>query len=163
MESNETLKIGVSITEMSEMLGFSRSRCYQLIEAGILYPPIFDTQTHRPFFPPEIQAKNLEIRKRNCGMNGKPILFYARRFTTEPIIKKLPTRKAKSQTRKDPIVERLISDLKSLGIESLNPVHIVSALKICFPAGINQVAEPEVLRSVYRYLKRQNTNDNVER
>jgi hypothetical protein len=163
METYETLKVGVSITEMSKMLGFSRSRCYQLIEAEILFPPVYDTETHRPFFPPEIQQKNLEIRKRNCGMNGKPILFYARRFATEPVIKKLPARKAKSKTQKDSTIERLMNDLKSLGIDCPNPVHIASALKFCFPAGINQVAEPEVLRSVYRYLKRQNTNDNVER
>ena len=163
MESNETLKFGVSITEMSKMLGFSRSRCYQLIEAGILYPPIFDTQTHRPFFPPEIQQKNLEIRKRNCGMNGKPILFYARRFATESVAKKLPVRKAKSKTQKDTNIERLISDLKSLGIENPNAFQIQSTLKSCFPAGINQVEESEVLRALYRTLKRQNTSDNVGR
>lgn len=163
METNETLKVGVSITEMSKMLGFSRSRCYQLIEAGILYPPIFDTKTRRPFFPPEIQQKNLEIRKQNCGMNGKPILFYAKRFASEPVIKKIPTKINKSKSQKDPIVDRLMSDLKSLGLDGPNSVQIALALKNCFPAGINQVAEPEVLRSVYRYLKRQYSSDNLER
>jgi predicted DNA-binding transcriptional regulator AlpA len=163
MESNEPLKIGVSIREMAQMLNLSRSRCYQLIEAGILYPPIFDTQTHRPFFPPEIQQKNLEIRKRNCGMNGKPILFYARRFASEPIIKKLPARKVKSKTPKDSTLDRLMTDLKSLGIESPNRVQIESTLKSCFPAGISQVEESEVLRTLYRTLKCQNTSHNAGR
>jgi hypothetical protein len=163
METHDELKTGVSVSEMAKMMNLSRSRCYQLIEAGILYPPIFDTQTHRPFFPPEIQQKNLEIRKRNCGMNGKPILFYARKFATEPVAKKLPARKAKSKTQNNPIIDRLMNDLKSLGLDCPNRAQIESTLKSCFPAGINQVDESEVLRTLYRTLKRQNTNDNVER
>jgi hypothetical protein len=163
METNEPIKVGVSITEMAKMMSLSRSRCYQLIEEGIFFPPVYDIETHRPFFPPEIQAKNLEIRRRNCGANGKPILFYARRFATEPVIKQLPARKAKSKTPKDSTIERLMSDLKSLGIENPNPVQIASTLKSCFPAGISQVEESEVLRTLYRSLKRQITSDNLER
>lgn len=163
MKTTETLKVGVSITEMAKMLCLSRSRCYQLIEEGIFFPPVYDTETHRPFFPPEIQTKNLEIRRRNQGANGKPILFYARRFAMEPVIKKMPVKKATLKTQKDSINERLMSDLKALGIDCPNPVHIESALKENFPTGIKDIDESEVLRCVYRFLRRQNSKDNVER
>jgi hypothetical protein len=105
----------------------------------------------------------LEIRRRNCGANGKPILFYARRFATEPVIKKMPARKSKSKTQKDSTIDRLINDLKSLGIDCPNPVQVESTMKSCFPAGISQVEESEVLRTLYRTLKRQNTSDKVGR
>jgi hypothetical protein len=164
MEFENELKAGVSVTEMARMLGFSRSRCYQLIDAGILYPPVLDIQTRRPFFPAEIQKKNLEIRKRNMGANGKPILFYAQRILTESSIKRMPAPKRTSKTRKqNPLTDRLRNDLKSLGLDGLNDAQIDAAVRNCFPTGVNSIDEGEVLRCVYRYLKRQNSEDNVGR
>ncbi len=164
METENELKAGVSVSEMAKMLGLSRSRCYQLFESGILHPPIFDTETRRPFFPAEIQQKNLEIRKRNCGANGKPILFYTQRIALDPVPKPKSVRHTKPKTQASKsVADRFVDDLKSLGLDCPNRVQIESALKSCFPSGVNQVDEGEVLRTVYRYLKRQYSGDKVER
>ena len=60
------------------MVGLSRARFYQLI--GSAFPfPLYQMATRRPFFNAEQQQVCLEVRRKNCGIDGKPIMFYARR------------------------------------------------------------------------------------
>ena len=78
VEFQEKTKAVVTVAEMARMLGLSRARFYQLIGTALPYP-IFDVRTRRPFYSEEQQRVCLEVRRRNCGIDGKPILFYARR------------------------------------------------------------------------------------
>jgi len=74
MESMERI---VSVAEMSRMVGLSRARFYQLV--GSTFPfPIYDVATHRPFFNEELQQVCMDVRRRNVGINGKPIFFHSR-------------------------------------------------------------------------------------
>ena len=64
-------------------VGLSRQRFYQLI--GTTFPyPVYDLKSRRPFYTAELQAMILEVRRRNCGIDGKPVLFYARRNVIAP-------------------------------------------------------------------------------
>ena len=75
--TNKT-KAAVTIAEMARMLNLSRQRLHQLI--GTAFPfPVYDLKTRRPFYTEELQRVCLEVRRRNCGVDGKPVLFYARR------------------------------------------------------------------------------------
>src|SRR3954463_619830 len=77
---NET-KAVVSVAEMARMVGLSRSRFYQLI--GTAFPqPERPPQTGKPMYTEEQQRVCLDVRRRNRGMDGKPVLFYARRLGT---------------------------------------------------------------------------------
>ena len=78
-ETNEQQpKAVVSVAEMSRMVGLSRARFYQLI--GTTFPPpLYTEATRRPFYDEALQSVCLEVRRRNCGVDGKPVLFYARR------------------------------------------------------------------------------------
>src|SRR5471030_3118948 len=86
----------VTVSEMARMCGLSRSRFYQLI--GTTFPAPLMDKKKRPFYSEELQAVCLEVRRRNCGIDGKPILFYARRIG--PALTK--PRKAKAPATTNP-------------------------------------------------------------
>ena len=65
----------VSVAEMARMVGLSRGRFYQLV--GTAFPwPVYDIKTRRPYYDAEGQSRCLDVRKRNCGIDGRPVLFY---------------------------------------------------------------------------------------
>ena len=83
MFQTETKSV-VSVAGMARMLGLSRARFYQLI--GTAFPqPERHPKPERPVYTEELQQVCLEVRRRNCGIDGKPILFYSRRLGTAPI------------------------------------------------------------------------------
>ena len=102
-------KTVVSVAEMARMVSMSRARFYQLVEQGIFPPPLYRIDTKRPFFTQEMQESCLEVRRRNCGINGRPVLFYARRLET-PISKAMATPPKNSHKHAE-----LIEGLRALG------------------------------------------------
>src|SRR5271170_538767 len=79
MTENIVTKSAVSVTEMARMVGLSRARFYQLVRRGTFPPADQDAITGRPCYFEERQRQVLEVRRRNCGVDGKPLLFYSRR------------------------------------------------------------------------------------
>ena len=75
VQMHQQIKSVVSVAEMARMVGLSRQRFYQLL--GSTFPlPLYWIATRRPFYTEEMQQICLEVRRRNCGINGKPVLFY---------------------------------------------------------------------------------------
>lgn len=136
-------KTAVSVAEMARMVGLSRARFYQLL--GSAFPwPVYDVSTRRPFYDEESQQLILEVRKRNCGIDGKPILFYAR-HAPKAAPKKRPGHVQKLNVE-------LIEGLKSLGL-IVTSAQADAAIKSLFPRGIEHVDQGEVIRSVFIHLK----------
>ena len=136
-------KAAVSVSIMAKMLGLSRARFYQLI--GSAFPhPVYNVATRRPFYDEASQKICLEVRRRNCGCNGKPILFYARHAP-----KAIP--KKKTTNVRNPNIE-LLEGLKGLGL-IVNSAQIEAAVKTIFPRGVEKVDPGEVIRSVFIHLK----------
>lgn len=79
MSENIVTKSAVSVTDMARMVGLSRARFYQLVKRGTFPSSDQDQLTSRPCYLEEKQRQILEARRRNCGVDGKPILFYSRR------------------------------------------------------------------------------------
>jgi hypothetical protein len=150
-------KAVVSVAEMARMCGLSRARFYQLVEAGVFPPPLYRIDTKRPFFNQEMQEVCLEVRRRNCGMNGRPVLFYTRRFTT-PMVKTKKTPAPKTNQYGD-----LSDGLRALGLTTVSAAQVESALRRCMPNGKSGVDDETVLRRVFLHLKRQDSSDNVGR
>ena len=99
------IKEAVSVAEMARMVGLSRARFYQLI--GTAFPnPVYYVSSRRPFYDQEAQRLCLEVRRRNCGIDGKPILFYARHAP-----KAVPTKR-----RVQNLNMELLDGLRSLGL-----------------------------------------------
>src|SRR5262245_5524583 len=117
-EQNET-KAAVTVAEMARMVGLSRSRFYQLI--GSAFPePERQRDTGRPIYTEELQNVCLEVRRRNCGIDGKPILFYARRLG--PVPRPKPP-KPRLETKRGEI-SALIDGLNSLGLTTATAAQV---------------------------------------
>jgi len=150
----------VTVAEMARMVGLSRARFYQLI--GSAFPlPDRDIETGRPFYVEEAQKLCLEVRRRNCGVDGKPILFYARR-NGSPMIS--PKRRAsKPQEKVKTKYTAIVDAMKALGLAAVTDQQVGAAVVKLFPTGITEVDEAEVIRSVFVHLQRQNSPDKVGR
>ena len=125
------------------MVGLSRARFYQLIGTAFP-PPVYNVSTRRPHFDEEMQKTCLEVRRRNCGIDGKPVLFYARHAP------KAAPKKRPPHVR-HPNME-LLEGLKSLGLV-VTSSQVDAALKTIFPRGIEYVDQGEVIRAVFIHLK----------
>jgi hypothetical protein len=151
---SEETKAVVTVSEMSRMVGLSRARFYQLQKVGIFPPPLYDVSTRRPIYDEELQKVCLSVRHRNCGVNGKPIIFYARRFPLAPSTRK-PTRVKAPMPKKDQHAE-LIEALQALGLAGVTAAQVGAAMKEVYPKGTAGVEQAEVVRAVFLHLKRKN-------
>ena len=147
-------KTVVSVAEISRMIGLSRARFYQLMNEGVFPSPLYDVATRRPFFNEEMQAICMEVRRRNCGVNGKPILFYAARHPLG--VKSTPVKKPKAEPRQKNQYADLLAGLRSLGLE-ITAAQVEPVVKELFPTGIQNLDSGEVIRGVFLRLKRHNT------
>jgi|ERR1051325_5304718 predicted DNA-binding transcriptional regulator AlpA len=155
--SDET-KAVVTVSEMARMCGLSRARFYQLQKAGVFPAPTY--QAGRPVYTEEQQAVCLEVRRKNRGINGEPVLFYARRRPIAPA-KKAP--KTSAPAPKNGIVAALVDGLNALGLTTATAAQVVEVTKELFPEGTDKLDQAEVLRAVFLHLKRQNSAGNEGR
>ncbi len=155
--SNEVrTKAAVSVADMARMVGLSRARFYQLI--GTTFPcPLYDVASRRPFYNEQLQTVCLDARRRNFGVDGKPVLFYARR----PLARPVPGRKPrKAAAGNDDRNADLLDGLRGLGLAAVTAAQVAEAVKACYPTGIPADANGEVLRAVFLHLRRRNSGDN---
>jgi len=157
--SEQLLKAGVTVSEMARMVGLSRARFYQLQKEGVFPPPKHDPSKNRPFYDQELQEVCLEVRRKNCGVNGKVVLFYARRQEIAPSRR---TATAKAEPKKGKHAD-LIDGLKSLGLGNVTAEQVEEALVQTFGSRTSEVNQGEVVRAVFLFLKRRDTAGNVGR
>jgi hypothetical protein len=144
----------VSVAEMARMVGLSRARFYQLI--GSAFPhPVYHVTTHRPLYTEEQQQVCLEVRRRNCGIDGKPILFYAGRLAPAPRQPK-PVKPKLEPKGKD--VAALVHGLNALGLSAATGSQVEQAKKELFPQGTQGMDQAEILRAVFLHLKKNLAN-----
>lgn len=160
MRDNTQTKAVVCVAEMARMVGLSRARFYQLVQAGTFPQPLYDPQTNRPYFSEELQRQCLEVRRRNCGVDGRPVLFYSK--GPRPVAPAMPIRTTKT---KPPIRNHadLLDGLAGLGLTTATEEQVDAALKTAYPQGVGETPAGDVLRVVFLFLKRQNSADNVRR
>lgn len=152
MSVNSQTKFAVSIASMAKMVGLSRARFYQLMESGVFPRPERHAESGRPFYSEEQQKVVLEVRRRNCGINGQAVLFYARRLPTGPIPAKLQRTKPKPTPKVEPHGD-LLASLQALGVTGVTSSEVAKAVGETFPNGIVGVDEGEVVRAVFLRLK----------
>jgi hypothetical protein len=133
--AKEAVKEAVSVSEMAEMVGLSRSRFNQLI-GDTFPPPVYDVATRRPFYTRELQDICLDVRLRNCGINGKPAIFYAKR-----------TNRIKATVRDKP--DDLVKSLRSMGLSNVTPEQVGKAMNVLYPQGAKGVERNELLRELF--------------
>src|SRR3954468_8421516 len=65
----------VTVSEMADLCQLSRSRFYDLIEAGVFPKPVLHPSSKRPMYDRGLQEKCLGIRQTGIGLSGQPVLF----------------------------------------------------------------------------------------
>ena len=142
----------ISISAMSELLGLSPSRLYQLVKQGVLLKAVYLLNNKRPVYTREMAVRNLEARNSNVGINGEIVMFYSTRTPTKSINKTIRKSTERQRTSSNKYAD-IIDVLESLGLKDITSSLIDSAIQQCFPGGTENVTEDEVITEVFRYLK----------
>lgn len=152
----------VSVTEMARMLGLSRSRLYQLLGTKMPWP-VYDLTSRRPVFTEELQKLCLEVRRRNCGIDGQPILFYAcspRTAQPQRPRSNTPRRAATVPASPASALNWLTDAISGLGL-NVNATQTDATVRSIYPNGITGIDQGEVIRAVFLHCRRQNSAGNV--
>ena len=156
---NDQYKVAVSVAEMSRMINLSRSRFYQLI--GSAFPEPCRNENGRPYYDEQQQELCIDVRRRNCGVDGKPILFYAPRHSTPATTrspKKSRDRKADNNKYSD-----ILDGVKALGLTTTTMDQVSAAMQELFPRWEHGSDLGEVIRQVFLSLKHNNSTGKLVR
>lgn len=160
----EPMREAVTVAEMARMLSLSRARFYQLQRDGYFPLPVFSVASRRPLYTAELQRVCLEVRRRNCGINGVPICFYARRalHVSAPVPRRAMATSRAPRPKPNRDHADLLASLEALGMTP-TAAQVSEALRIAFPSGTAGADEGSVVRAVYQQLRRQNPSDSHRR
>jgi hypothetical protein len=144
----------VSLSGMAKLVGLSRQRFHQLMTQGVFPPPVYDIRTRRPHYTEEMQKLCMAVKEKNVGVNGRVVLFYAKRVAPVTLGKTQERRSA--STKKPSQHSGLIEGLKGLGLASVTEGDVAAALQKLYPSGTTGVGDGELLRAVFVHLMRRN-------
>lgn len=131
------LKAAISVSSLCRLLKMSRSQFYWHVKRGTFHAPLYLASNKRPYFTASMVEDNLKARESGVGVNGEYVIFYERR---------------PSRTQADH--SALLEGLRTLGLGTVTPDQLEATLQACFPKGTNGQDEANVLRTVFRHLKR---------
>ena len=157
MADNIVTKSVVSVTEMARMVGLSRARFYQLVKRGTFPVSDLDSLSKRPCYCEEKQRLILEARRRNCGVDGKAILFYSRRRDLGQV--KASARPAKPKATNTLIAD--IIDLLSSAKVVVTTAQVEAAVRAEYPQGTEGIEFAVIINKVLERLRGQNPSDKV--
>ena len=144
MKPESPLRAAITVSSMCRKLGMSRSQFYWHVKRGTFHSPLFLSSNKRPYFTASMVEDNLKARESGIGVNGEYVLFYER-LTTGP---KPEGRKPKAD------YASLLDGLKNSGLDGITNEQVEAALAAAFPKGTGDHDEANVLRIVFRHLKR---------
>ncbi len=137
-------KAAITVSRMCSKLEMSRSQFYWHVKRGTFHAPL-RLSNGRPYFNASQVEDNLKARELGIGVNGEYVLFYERSETpTKP--KVTPASKADHTG--------LLESLQALGLSGLTNRQVAEAVEDCYPKGTNSEDENDILRTVFRHLKR---------
>lgn len=130
----------ITFSELSEMLGISPSRLYDLIRDGIFPEPSRNPKNQRPYFRKEDVESCRQVLATRVGLNGQP-------YT--------PNRKRKTVGATATLRDRhesLIASLSALGMTA-TPKQVDEAVKSLPDAG-KGLEEGDLVKQVFLALRR---------
>jgi len=140
MKSEEPLKAAVSVSWLCRQLSMSRSQFYFHVKRGTFHPPLRLASNQRPYYTASMVEDIVKARETGVGVNNEYVLFYERQ--------------AKNDVTPKADLSSLLEGLRRLGLAEITAAQVEAALAICFPKGTNGQDEANVLRVVFRHLKR---------
>lgn len=150
MNTSTPIKVVASVSDTARLVGLSRSRFYQLI--GTAFPhPSRDPESGRPFYDAAQQEVCVEVRRRNCSIDGRPILFYAGRAPQSVTPRRSTTRKPATSRRSSRFVE-ITEAVWGLGLATATESQVEQAVKELYPCGTDSRETGEIIRAVFVHL-----------
>ena len=139
----------VSVQRMAELCLLSRSRFYDLVDAGVFPTPVQHPSSKRPMYDRQLQTRVLAIRRTGIGANGQPVLFNRKPKKSVPT---KPKAERPVKTEPDPMIESLVDSLRSLGLTPA-PQQVMEAVKVLYPTGIIGVDQGDLIRKTFLFLQ----------
>jgi len=140
----------VTVSEMAHLCQLSRSRFYDLIEAGVFPKPVRHPSSKRPMYDRKMQEKCLEIRVTGIGAHGLPVLFNRKpKMTPKPKAQRKPAEVPQAD------YGDLLDALKGLGLNTTAQV-VNEAVVALYPnglLGIDGQDRGDVIRKTFLYLQ----------
>ena len=158
--THQLIREYVSFSALAEdILGLSRARLYELVERGAMPQPCYDMRTKRPVFTREQQEQALAVLRLGVGINGQPIIFYRKNRHVLPSAAADTPARARprprtSISREETRHRDLVSSLQSLGVSQADERSVSAAVAECFPNGLDGQQDSDVLRILFRHLRR---------
>ena len=141
---NEPTKAVVSVVEMSEMVGLSKSRFYTLMDEGVFPKPVQNTATKRPVFDFDTQKKVLSVRRTGIAADGRLVLFN----------RKLRKATQSRNTVPDSTEFAELTDaLKSLGLTTTNDAVAQAVADLYSDGDWKEADQGEVIRQVFLHIQ----------
>jgi hypothetical protein len=135
----------VTVTEMAELCQISRSRFYDLLEAGVFPMPTTHPTSSRPMYDRALMEKCLEIRASGIGANGVPVLFNRKPRRPPAPRPPKPTPEAGADAAE------LVLALKGLGLTTTAQA-VAEAVAALYPAGLAGTDRGDVVRKLFLHL-----------
>jgi hypothetical protein len=136
----------ITVSEMADLCQLSRSRFYDLIEAGVFPKPALHPSSKRPMYDRALIEKCLEIKETGIGANGLPVLFNRKPTRAGQKPWRKPAQ-GKSQDHAD-----VLAALKGLGLSSTAQA-VQEALAALYPNGHAGLDQADLVRKVFLHLQ----------
>jgi predicted DNA-binding transcriptional regulator AlpA len=147
--SDDRIKAAISVSKMCSLMGMSRSQFYAHVRKGTFHAPL-KLPNGRPYYNASQVEDNLKARELGIGVNGQYVIFYERAEPSSAGPAK-PTAKPKAD------YTDLIESLQALGLTGVTTAAVEKAISDCYPKGTAGQDDHDILRTVFRYLKRAGT------
>jgi len=144
--NDSSLKAAISVSRMCGLLGMSRSQFYWHVRKGTFHTPL-KLPNGRPYYNASQVEDNLKAREMGIGVNGQYVIFYERSEPTDGTTQR-PAAKPKADHTD------LMESLQALGLTGVTTTAVEKAVAECFPKGTNGRDENDILRTVFKHLKR---------
>lgn len=144
-------KAAITVSKMCSLLGMSRSQFYWHVKKGTFHEPLKLTNG-RPYYNASQVEDNIKAKELGIGVNGEYVLFYQLRTEGREAKTTATSPKPKQADLTD-----LIEGLQSLGLTGLTTNDVSQAVEYCYPKGVAGTDENDILRTVFRHLKRSGT------
>jgi len=144
----------ITVSQMAEMCEVSRSRWYELVDAGVFPAPVVLLSIKRPVYDRNLIQKCLEIKETGISLGGWPVVWNRKRTKTSPT-KQKATPPAKGRTA-DPLIEPIFDAVKALGLTTTMQA-VTDAVAANYPTGIADQGQGDVIRKTFLYLQGKRT------
>lgn len=147
--NDNSLKAAISVSKMCKLLSMSRSQFYWHVRKGTFHSALTLPTNGRPYYNASMVEDNLKARDMGIGVNGLFVIFYER--TDDTSAKTVPPSKSKKDC------SELMNSLQALGLSGLTTDIVKEAVSDCYPKETTGQNEQDILRTVFRHIKRQGT------